>query len=146
MDLKSEFTGPMEGYVLSSQIHPHRGRLTNLIVKRGLLKKASYVVASTSYGKVRGIFDENGDPLSKPVTPATPVQVIGWRTDTLPCTGDVIQEVATEKIAKEVVEYRLEKEKKLKDKDHFQAIQEKTDAHLQEYKEHLERKRGLGIR
>jgi translation initiation factor IF-2 len=63
-------------------------------------------VAGAVYGKVRAMFDENGQPV-KEAGPSTPVEVLGL--EGLPLAGDTFQCIADDKKARQIVAYRQEK-------------------------------------
>lgn len=74
-----------EGVVLESQIEKGRGNVATVLVKRGILKPGSVVVAGNTWCKVRSMTDHQGKPV-KQALPGTPVKVIGWKE--VPSAGD----------------------------------------------------------
>ncbi|GLH05257.1 Translation factor GUF1 homolog, mitochondrial [Gryllus bimaculatus] len=102
LELKADPTGLVEGVVIESSTNVHRGKLATIIVQRGTLKKGAVLVAGTAWAKVRGMFDDKGQPLLSG-SPSTPVEIIGWRD--LPSAGDEVLEVDNE-------EYKAQLEKK----------------------------------
>ncbi|XP_031617973.1 translation initiation factor IF-2, mitochondrial [Contarinia nasturtii] len=132
MDLKSEYTGLVEGVVIESKTDPRRGKLSTMIVTRGTLRKGSVLVAGTAYAKVRGLFDHNIEPINE-VTPGVPVEITGWRE--LPAAGDLVLEVENEKHANTVIKYREHKALIHKAEDDLDAINEKREGHNKIYKE-----------
>jgi translation initiation factor IF-2 len=86
LELKAEQQGMnTEGVVLESQIEKGRGNVATVLVRRGVLKPGSVVVAGNTWCKVRSMTDHQGKPL-KQALPGTPVKVIGWKD--VPNAGD----------------------------------------------------------
>ena len=68
-------------------------KLSTAIIQRGTLRKGAFVVAGTSWAKVRAMFDDSGKPVQV-ATPSSPVEIVGWKE--LPSAGDEIIEVESE--------------------------------------------------
>ncbi|HEX2620652.1 MAG TPA: translation initiation factor IF-2, partial [Phototrophicaceae bacterium] len=96
---------PAAGVVIESQMEARQGTLATLLVLNGTLKKGDVVVAGTSFGRVRAMFDEHGKNLEKAL-PSYPVRVLGLNEPPLP--GTQYEVVKNEKIARSLVEDRLE--------------------------------------
>lgn len=110
-DLKADEHTPAEGLVIESHMQIGRGSVVGLLVEHGTLKPGAFLVAGTTYGKVRTLEDFKGRSL-KQAGPATPVTVTGFKE--LPQFGDYFYVVKSEKEAKSrVVGTRLENEKNL---------------------------------
>ena len=58
-----------------------------------MLKKNIYLVAGTSFAKVKNIFNESGRSVPT-ATPSTAVEVTGWKTQ--PHAGEVVTQVESE--------------------------------------------------
>ncbi len=69
-------------------------KLSTVLVQRGTLKKGKFLVAGSTWCKVRTLHDEHGQLLSG-VPPSYPAEVSGWK-DQMPSPGDIILEVETE--------------------------------------------------
>ncbi|KAK7874382.1 hypothetical protein R5R35_007843 [Gryllus longicercus] len=143
LELKADPTGLVEGVVIESSTNVHRGKLATIIVQRGTLKKGAVLVAGTAWAKVRGMFDDKGQPLLSG-SPSTPVEIIGWRD--LPSAGDEVLEVDNEKQAHEVVKFREMLKMKQKQEAAQVIIDAKTQEYLKEYKAQLEKKWLMGRR
>lgn len=96
-ELKAEADIPAEGLVIESHMETGRGAVVGLLVEQGLLKPGSFLVAGTSYGKVRTLQDFLGKAL-KEAGPSTPVTVTGFKE--VPQFGDVFEVVKNEKEAR----------------------------------------------
>lgn len=96
-DLKADINTPAEGLVIESHMETGRGPVVGLLVEQGILKPGLFLVAGTSYGKIRTLLNFAGKPL-KEAGPATPVTVTGFKE--LPQFGDAFSVVKDEKIAR----------------------------------------------
>jgi translation initiation factor IF-2 len=104
--LKADPTLPAMGAVLEAKIDRGRGNVATVLVQNGTLKVGDNFVAGAVYGKVRAMFDENGQSVKEAV-PSTPVEVLGL--EGLPLAGDTFQSIADDKKARQIVAYRQEK-------------------------------------
>lgn len=98
-ELKADVDIPAEGLVIESHMETGRGSVVNLLVTGGELKTGEFIVAGSSYGKVRTMLDFKGKPKGK-ATPSTPVTVTGFKE--LPNFGDRFVEVKDEKTARKM--------------------------------------------
>jgi translation initiation factor IF-2 len=105
-NLKADPTLPAMGAVLEAKIDRGRGNVATVLVQNGTLRVGDNFVAGAVYGKVRAMFDENGQAV-KEAGPATPVEVLGL--EGLPLAGDTFQCIADDKKARQIVSYRQEK-------------------------------------
>jgi translation initiation factor IF-2 len=108
-ELRADVDVPAEGLVIESHMETGRGSVVSLLIEQGSLKPGHFLVAGTSYGKVRTLLDYKGDTL-RVAGPSTPVTVTGFKE--LPQFGDVFTIVKNEKEARLMVERaKLEREK-----------------------------------
>ena len=96
-ELKADVEIPAEGLVIESHMEVGKGSVVNLLVTGGELKTGKFVVAGSTYGKIRTMMDFRGKPKGK-ATPSTPVTVTGFKE--LPNFGDRFIEVKDEKTAR----------------------------------------------
>lgn len=96
-ELKADIQIPAEGLVIESHMEVGKGSVVNLLVTGGVLKTGEFIVAGSTYGKVRTMLDWRGKPKGK-ATPSTPVTVTGFKE--LPNFGDQFIEVPDEKTAR----------------------------------------------
>lgn len=108
LDLKASFKGQVQGHVIESQVKKGAGNVATVLILNGTLKTGAFLVAGSSWCKVRALKNEFGK-IVKNAPPATPVEVYGWKE--LPEAGDTVLQVESESKAKLVVEYRVEKNK-----------------------------------
>jgi translation initiation factor IF-2 len=95
--LKADTNTPAEGLVIESHTEVGRGPVVGLLVEQGVLRSGLFLVAGTSYGKIRTLLDFTGKPL-KEARPSTPVIVTGFKE--LPQFGDNFSVVNNEKEAR----------------------------------------------
>ena len=84
-ELKADVEGPAEGLVIEAHMELGRGAVVSLLVENGIVTSGSYLVAGSSYGKIRTLLDYLGKPL-KDAGPSTPATVTGFKG--LPQFGD----------------------------------------------------------
>jgi len=73
------------------------------LVKRGTLQTGDYIVAGTTYAKVRRMTTADGRSVKK-ATPGTPVEVSGWKAR--PEAGDIVLQALKESDAKLAIRNR----------------------------------------
>jgi translation initiation factor IF-2 len=98
-DLRAEVDGAAEGLVIESHMEQGRGAVVGLLVEHGTLRAGGFIVAGSSYAKIRTLQDYAGRPI-KEAGPSTPATVTGFKT--LPQFGDRFMAVKTEKEARQV--------------------------------------------
>ena len=98
-ELKADVDIPAEGLVIESHMETGKGSVVNLLVTGGELKTGEFIVAGSTYGKVRTMLDWRGKPKGK-ATPSTPVTITGFKE--LPNFGDRFTEVKDEKTARKM--------------------------------------------
>ena len=98
-ELKADIDIPAEGLVIESHMETGKGSVVNLLVTGGELKTGEFVVAGSTYGKVRTMLDWKGKPKGK-ATPSTPVTITGFKD--LPNFGDRFMEAKDEKTARKM--------------------------------------------
>ena len=98
-ELKADTDIPAEGLVIESHMEVGKGSVVNLLVTGGELKTGEFIVAGSTYGKVRTMLDWQGKPKGK-ATPSTPVTITGFKE--LPNFGDRFTEVKDEKTARKM--------------------------------------------
>lgn len=98
-DLKADVDIPAEGLVIESHMEVGKGSVVNLLVTGGELKTGEFIVAGSTYAKIRTMVDFKGRPKGK-AQPSTPVTVTGFKE--LPDFGDKFVEVADEKTARKM--------------------------------------------
>ncbi len=106
-ELKADTDVPAEGLVIEAHMETGRGSVVGLLIEQGVLKPGQFIVAGTSYGKIRTLLNYKSQPI-KQAGPSTPVTVTGFKE--VPQFGDRFEIVKHEKEARQIVErYRLER-------------------------------------
>jgi translation initiation factor IF-2 len=105
LDIKANYQRSAEGKILESRIDHGRGIVATVLVEKGTLAIGDSFVAGIWPGKVRAIFNDKGEKLTK-ATPSMPVEVLGF--EGIPNAGDPLQVVQDEKIAREFSSKRQE--------------------------------------
>ncbi len=111
LELQAAPTGPAQGVVVESRVERGRGPVTSLLVREGELKRGDPVLAGSCYGRVRAMTDETGQEVDK-AGPSIPVEVLGLSG--APDAGEHFLVVSDEKKAREVAEFREERDRELK--------------------------------
>ena len=109
MELKANPNARASGSVIEAKVDRGRGTVATVLVQRGTLKVGDLIVAGGSYGRVRAVLNDKGQEIET-AGPSMPVEVLGL--DMPPEAGDEFAAVENEKSARDIVEYRREKEKK----------------------------------
>ena len=97
--------GTPRGVVLESEVDKFRGTMATLLVMNGTLSVGDTLIAGTTYGRVKAMFDEHGKKLKK-AGPSTPVSVLGL--DNPPEPGDQFEYIKNDKAARVIVQDRLD--------------------------------------
>jgi len=109
IEIRANPQGKVIGTVIEAELDKARGVMSTLLVQNGTLKNGSVVVAGTSYGRLRAVFDYKGKPVQK-APPSMPVAVLGLNE--VPAAGEVFEVVDNERTAREIVTQRQEALKK----------------------------------
>jgi translation initiation factor IF-2 len=100
-DIVANPSRPAQGVVIEAVVDSKRGSMATLLVQNGTLKQGDSLVAGTVAGRIRAMFDWQGNRL-KEAPPSTPVQVLGLSD--VPHAGDRFEAVASDRIARERAE------------------------------------------
>jgi len=103
LELQANYTGPATATVIEANLDRNRGPVSTVIITDGTLKLGDMLVAGTSMGRVRAMFDHNRKPVQEAL-PSVPVEIIGL-TD-VPEAGDVAHVIEDEKVLREVMQIR----------------------------------------
>lgn len=110
-DLRADEDVPAEGLVIEARVETGRGPVVRLLVEQGTLRPGHFMVAGTTYGKVRTLQDFAGKAI-KEAGPSTPVIVTGFKE--VPQFGDQFSLVKNERLARQqAATNRSEQEKQL---------------------------------
>jgi translation initiation factor IF-2 len=76
LELKADPDSAAEGVVIEAELDKSKGPLATLLVQKGTLKRGDVVVAGSAWGKIRAMFDDQGQRVQK-AEPSTPVEILG---------------------------------------------------------------------
>ena len=107
-ELKANPDRKAKGTIIEAKLDKGKGPVASVLVQNGTLRTGDYIVAGTTTGKVRGMFDDKGR-LVKEAGPSVAVSIIGL--EEVPNAGDSIFAVEEEKLSKLVAAERKNKER-----------------------------------
>jgi translation initiation factor IF-2 len=111
LELKAPSKGLATGIVIEASVEKGRGPVTTVLVKKGTLKVGDPIIAGSEFGRVRAMFDENGQAVQD-AGPSVPVVVLGLSG--APNAGDELLAAETERKAREVALHRQGKSRDVK--------------------------------
>ena len=126
-NLKANPNRKAVGSVIEARLDKGKGPVATMLIQNGTLKVGDFIIAGTSAGKVRAMFNEKGKNV-RTAGPSFAVSVLGLSST--PNAGDEMYSV-DEKMSKKVLSERLIKEQKEK----IQAADTTVDALLSRMKE-----------
>ena len=91
------------GVAIEANLDKGRGAVCTVLVQSGTLRVGDAIVAGVAHGRVRAMFDENGQAV-KEAGPSRPVQVLGLST--VPRAGDTFLATEEERTARQIAEKR----------------------------------------
>ncbi|GAP17476.1 translation initiation factor IF-2 [Levilinea saccharolytica] len=103
MDIRANPNGKVLGTVIEAQVEKAKGVIATLLVQNGSLEMGDIIVAGTSMGRIRAMFDYRNRKLRK-AGPSMPVLVMGLSD--VPAAGDIFQVYKNDREARAVVEER----------------------------------------
>ncbi|HIE57498.1 MAG TPA: translation initiation factor IF-2, partial [Anaerolineales bacterium] len=95
--------GTVFGTVIEARRDRSRGVIATLLVQNGTLKKGDVITAGETYGKIRAMFDYQGNPI-KSAGPSVPVSIMSL--DDVPAAGDMFETAKSEREARTTVRDR----------------------------------------
>ncbi len=98
-ELKGDPEKPAAGVVIDASLDKFKGPVATILVKNGTLKKGDQIMAGGVKGKIRGLFNYDGEPIDS-AGPSTPVEVLGL--EGVPAVGAVLGELPEVKVAEAV--------------------------------------------
>jgi translation initiation factor IF-2 len=103
LELKAPENAPAKGLVIEARLDKGRGPVATILVQNGTLKRGDVVLAGASFGRVRGMLDEDGKQVQS-AGPSIPVEIQGL-TD-VPAAGDELMVLNDERKAREIALFR----------------------------------------
>lgn len=106
-ELKANPNRDARGVIIEARLDKGRGPVASVLVQNGTLRIGDFVIAGTTYGKVRAMVNDRGEKVKK-AGPSMPVEVLGLSD--VPEAGDEMA-VLDEKLAKTIAGKRIEKQR-----------------------------------
>ena len=128
-DLKANPDRQAKGTVIEAKLDKGRGPVATVLVQNGTLHAGDVVVAGTAVGRVRAMTDDDGKKIQS-AGPSVPVEIIGLGE--VPGAGDIFYAVDDERMARELVEQRKQKEKDERNKQFHKVTLDNLFASIQE--------------
>jgi translation initiation factor IF-2 len=118
LDLKANPNRRATGSVIESTLDKGRGYVATMLVSNGTLNIGDVVLAGTAHGKVKAMFNERNQRITK-VGPGEPVLILGLNG--APQAGDNFNVMSTEHEAREIANKReqLQREQGMRTKKHL---------------------------
>ncbi|MGD2076143.1 MAG: translation initiation factor IF-2 [Gammaproteobacteria bacterium] len=111
LELKAVEECPAQGVVIESALDKGRGPVATILVQNGVLRKGDTLVTGEEMGRVRAMFDEAGRPIDS-AGPSMPAVVLGLSGT--PTAGEDALVINDERKARELAEYRHQKQREIK--------------------------------
>ena len=128
-DLKANPNRKAHGTVIEAKLDKGRGPVATLLVQNGTLHTGDTVIAGKAVGRVRAMTNDDGKRIQE-AGPSVPVEIIGLAE--VPGAGDIFDAVDDEKMARELVEQRKDKEKEERNKQFHKVTLDNLFASIQE--------------
>ena len=103
LDLKANPNRRATGSIIESSLDKGRGYVATVLVSNGTLKMGDIVLAGTSYGKVKAMFNERNQRIEK-AGPSEPALILGLNG--APQAGDTFNVLETDQEAREIANRR----------------------------------------
>ena len=113
LDLKANPNRKATGSIIESSLDKGRGYVSTVLVSNGTLKIGDIVVAGTSYGRIKAMFNERNQRIEQ-AGPAEPAIILGLNG--APTAGDTFHVMETEQEARDITNKRtqLQREQSLR--------------------------------
>ena len=113
LDLKANPNRKATGTVIESSLDKGRGYVSTVLVSNGTLHVGDYVIAGTSWGRVKAMFNERNQRIDN-VKPAEPAIILGLNG--APTAGDQFHVLDTEQEVRDIANKReqLQREQSLR--------------------------------
>src|SRR5699024_48749 len=105
-ELKANPNKEAFGTVIDARLDRGRGVIASLLVQEGTLSVGNSIVVGNTYGRVRAMVNDLGQPITK-AGPSTPVEITG--INNVPLAGDQFLVFRDERQARQIGESRVQK-------------------------------------
>ena len=103
LDLRANPNKDARGVAIEANLDKGRGSVATVLIQSGTLEVGDSIVAGSAHGRVRAMFDENGQAVEA-AGPSRPVQVLGLQS--VPRAGDTFVVTEDERQARQIAEKR----------------------------------------
>lgn len=103
LDLKANPNRKVTGTIIESSLDKGRGYVSTVLVSNGTLKVGDIVIAGTSWGRIKAMFNERNQRIEK-AAPAEPAIILGLNG--APTAGDTFHVLETEQEARDIANKR----------------------------------------
>ena len=103
LDLKANPNRKATGSIIESSLDKGRGYVSTVLVSNGTLKVGDIVIAGSSHGKIKAMFNERNQRIAE-ARPAEPAIILGLNG--APTAGDTFNVMDTEQEAREIASKR----------------------------------------
>lgn len=103
LDLKANPNRKATGTIIESSLDKGRGYVSTVLVSNGTLKIGDNMIAGTSYGRIKAMFNERNQRITE-AKPAEPAIILGLNG--APAAGDTFHVMDTEQEAREIANKR----------------------------------------
>ncbi len=99
LELKANPDRSAAGVIIEATLDRRRGPTATVLIQTGTLRVGNQIVAGGSWGRVRAIADERGDPMDV-ILPGSPGVITGLNAT--PEAGDILQVVSDDRTARQI--------------------------------------------
>ena len=103
LDMRANPDKDARGVAIEANLDKGRGAVATVLIQSGTLNVGDSIVAGSAHGRVRAMFNEDGEPVQA-ATPSRPVQVLGLQS--VPRAGDTFVVTDDERQARQIAEKR----------------------------------------
>lgn len=103
LDLRANPDRSARGVAIEANLDKGRGSVATVLIQSGTLNVGDAIVAGSAHGRVRAMFDEDGNAVES-AGPSRPVQVLGLQS--VPGAGDTFVVAEDERQARQIAEKR----------------------------------------
>ena len=103
LDLKANPNRKATGSIIESSLDKGRGYVSTVLIGNGTLKVGDYVIAGTSWGRIKAMFNERNQRIDS-AKPAEPAIILGLNG--APTAGDAFHVLDTEQEVREIANKR----------------------------------------
>ena len=103
LDMRANPNKDARGVAIEANLDKGRGSVATVLIQQGTLNVGDSIVAGPAHGRVRAMFDENGENVLT-AGPSRPVQVLGLQS--VPRAGDTFVVTEDERQARQIAEKR----------------------------------------